>query len=357
MGANGGLSAAGGDHTWRLRPASNTFLRAEPCRFGHGGVSHPDGARGASVVMHFTRLHYFVVTAEEESVARAARRLHVAQPALSRQLAALEREIGTPLFERHARGVRLLPAGEAFLTHARRLLAEADRGVLAARSTGLHAESPHFRLATPDWTAGATSVARALDRLHRLRPEIVAEYVPTLWLEQETAVRGGAIDVGFAIAMSAGDIGEDVEGDRIRDEPASVAVLPATHPLARRSSIVLADLRDVTLLAPSREMAPRLHDQSIALVRTGGYEPHVATASPSFAAAVQCVVAGAGWIIALNSVADALPTGARAVPISDASVVLGFYLLRRRADRNEAVNAFAECLHAAEHGETAPAAP
>jgi DNA-binding transcriptional LysR family regulator len=124
--------------------------------------------------MHLTRLHYFVVTAEEESVARAARRLRVAQPALSRQLAALEREIGTPLFERHARGMRLLPAGEAFLTHARRLLAEADRGLVAARSTGLHAASTHVRLASPDWSARSTWVARALDRLHSVRPDIVA---------------------------------------------------------------------------------------------------------------------------------------------------------------------------------------
>ncbi len=303
--------------------------------------------------MHLTRLHYFVVTAEEENVARAARRLRLAQPALSRQLAALEREIGTPLFERHARGVRLLPAGEAFLTHARRTLAEADRGLLAARSTGRHEASAHLRLASPDWTARGTWVARALERLHSLRPEIVADHVPTLWLEQETAVRNRAIDVGFAVAMSAGDIAEDVEGDRICDEPASVAILPATHPLARRSSVVLAELRDMTLLAPPREISPRLHDQTIALVRTGGYEPRVATASPSFSSAVQHVVAGAGWIVAINSVAETLPANATAVPISDASLVLGFYLLRRRGDRNEAVDAFAESLHAVARVDTA----
>jgi DNA-binding transcriptional LysR family regulator len=305
--------------------------------------------------MHLNRLHYFVVTAEEESVARAARRLRVAQPALSRQLAALEREVGTQLFERHARGVRLLPAGEAFLTHARRLLAEADRGLLAARSTGLREASAHVRLASPDWTARGTWVARALDRLHSLRPDVVAEHVPIMWLEQETAVRNGGIDVGFAIAMSAADIAEDVEGDRISDEPASVAILPAAHPLARRSSVMLADLRDVTLLAPPREIAPRLHDQTVALVRTGGYEPRVASSSPSFSAAVQHVVAGAGWIVAINSVAEALPPDASAVPISDASVVLGFYLLRRRGDPNEAVDAFADCLHAVARGETVQA--
>ena len=171
-------------------------------------------------------------------------------------------------------------------------------------------------------------------------------------MEHETAVRNGAIDVGFAVAMSAGDFSDDVETDRICDEPASVAILSATHALADRSSVTLADLRDVTLLVPPRDKVPRLHDQSVAMVRSAGYEPRVASGSPSFATAVQLAAAGAGWVIAVNSTADGLPTNARAIPIVDASLVLGFYLLRHRRDRNEAVDAFVECLHAVARSET-----
>ncbi len=303
--------------------------------------------------MHLTRLRYFVVTAEEESVVGAARKLRVAQPALSRQLAALEREVGTALFERHARGVRLLPAGVVFLAHARRLLAEADRALLAARSAGRDVHAPQLRLANPDWLPGADRVGRAVDRLRSLHPEIDVQYDATLWVEHESAVRNGVIDVGFAIAMRTADFGDDVEGDRICDEPASIAIVSASHPLAERASVRLGDLRDLTLLAPPRGSVPRLHDQTVAVVRSAGYEPRVEVASPSFLSAVQLVAAGAGWIIAINSAGIGLPSNVRAIPIADASLVLGFYLLRHRANRNEVVDAFAYALHAIADSEIA----
>ncbi len=84
--------------------------------------------------MSLSQLRYFITVAEEGHVSRAAVRLHMAQPPLSRQIGALEQELGRPLFERTPRGVRLLPAGEAFLVHARRVLAEVDRAVLAAKA-------------------------------------------------------------------------------------------------------------------------------------------------------------------------------------------------------------------------------
>ncbi len=82
-------------------------------------------------------MQYFVVTAEEGNVGRAARRLRMAQPPLSRQIRALEDELGVALFAREPRGMRLLPAGEAFLARARVILAEVDQAIAAARSAGL----------------------------------------------------------------------------------------------------------------------------------------------------------------------------------------------------------------------------
>jgi DNA-binding transcriptional LysR family regulator len=84
------------------------------------------------VTMSLSQLEYFVAVAEEANVGRAARRLHISQPPLTRQIRALEEEVGAPLFERTPRGMRLLPSGERFLEHARRALDAIDAARRAA---------------------------------------------------------------------------------------------------------------------------------------------------------------------------------------------------------------------------------
>ena len=106
--------------------------------YGNGGGRRDSrapapGSALVSPAVGLTHIQSFVAVAEEGHVGRAAHRLHLTQPPLSRHILALEDELGTRLFERTPRGMRLLPAGEAFLHHARRILAEVDSAVHTVR--------------------------------------------------------------------------------------------------------------------------------------------------------------------------------------------------------------------------------
>src|SRR6202044_3849134 len=202
--------------------------------------------------MELPHLRYFIAVAEEGSLSNAAeRRLHTAQPSLSRQIRDLELEVGVPLLERGARGIALTAAGRTFLDHARLALLQVDAAGEAAR----RAAQPQMRAFTIGFLAGQELVwlPEALRILRGEEPDVEITLASQSSPELAGALMRGKVDVAFLRRE------KDAPGITFKPlikEPL-VAVLPADHPLATAKEVRVRDLAGETYISPTR-VAPAL---------------------------------------------------------------------------------------------------
>ncbi|WP_229705703.1 LysR family transcriptional regulator [Micromonospora sonchi] len=227
--------------------------------------------------METRELRYFVTVAEELHFSRAAERLGIAQPPLSRAIQQLERRLGVTLLERNRRGVTLTGAGQVLLDEARAIL---DATTAAARRTRRAASATnHLTLATK---AGANhELLRKLLEAHAAEPGAVEVDVLLCGMgEQARMLRDGRADAALMQRPFDDLAGLDTEDLLIEQQ---IAILPAGHPLAGCTSLTMADINDVPDLPVARwprqdgsyepGPGPEIHDQSqlaqlIALGRT-----------------------------------------------------------------------------------------
>jgi DNA-binding transcriptional LysR family regulator len=180
------------------------------------------------------KLRYFVAVAEHLHFRRAAEALHIAQPALSRQVRALERDLGVQLFDRDQRSTTLTTAGRQLLEDAAPLLAAADatRRRVQRSARGTHRLVVGFR-------AGIT-VTEATRAFSALRPDVTVDVVRVEWDDQEELLRSGRVDIAYVRRPI------DERGLRLVPLYAEerLAALPASHPLAGRAELSVDDLDD-----------------------------------------------------------------------------------------------------------------
>ncbi|TVL88507.1 LysR family transcriptional regulator [Streptomyces sp. SAJ15] len=228
-------------------------------------------------------LRYFVAVAEELHFGRAAERLGMAQPPLSRAIQQLERRLGVCLLQRNRRGVRLTGAGEVLLHEGRAAL---DATAAAARRTRRAggADSPggpRNRLVLAVKAAASHELLRKLLDAYAAEPDSAEiEVLPCGICEQEELLRDGRADVALMHTPWNSLAGFDSEALATEGQ---VAVLPAGHPLAARETLTLADVRDVPDLPLARGAyapgpGPEIHNQTqlaqlIALGRTVAVVP------------------------------------------------------------------------------------
>lgn len=147
------------------------------------------------MALDFRALRYFVAVAEELHFTRAAERMYIAQPALSEQIRRLEGELGVELLRRTTRKVELTPAGEEFLSRARRILAEADEA-LADASRAARGETGSLRVANGA-TAGVELVPRVLHAFREARPRVHLDLRQIEWEDYTGGLRDGSVDAAF----------------------------------------------------------------------------------------------------------------------------------------------------------------
>jgi DNA-binding transcriptional LysR family regulator len=214
--------------------------------------------------MELRQLRYFVTVAEELHFGRAAERLAIVQPAVSQQVARLERELGLRLLDRSSRRVTLTGDGERMVREARAVLAAADRAAevaaeLAAGQAGVLriGSSPGLR----------ERLDRGLAALRKTAPGIEIKLGSRLPAEQVEAVRTGELDVAFVRGpvTAAG-----VQAIPLWEEPLSV-LLPAEY--AAEGGVKLIDLAALPLRLPPRTADPTLTDRLLAACRDAGFEP------------------------------------------------------------------------------------
>ena len=190
--------------------------------------------------MNIRRLAYFVVVAEEENLHRASMRLHVAQPALTRQMRLLEEELGTTLFNRLPRGIRLSTAGQSFLEDARQILrlSEQAKKRAAAVATG---QWGTLRVGFHDAAHYYPVLRRSFSSFHAEFSDVHFRFMSSSSDHQMEALRSRDLDLGFIYRWDKGV--DDFDYLSLAFDELAL-VLPLNHRLANKTRIAADDLRD-----------------------------------------------------------------------------------------------------------------
>ena len=151
--------------------------------------------------MELRQLRYFVAVGEEQHYGRAAQRLRVAQPALSRQIQNLEEEIGFKLFERLPRGVKITPAGEFLLKEARRILQEVNDATAIAKRIA-SGQSGTLRVGFVQSISWQGIIPESLRHFREHQPDAELRLNPLSSFEQISAVQAGSLDAGYVFTMA-----------------------------------------------------------------------------------------------------------------------------------------------------------
>jgi DNA-binding transcriptional LysR family regulator len=241
--------------------------------------------------MELRHLRYFVAVGEEQHYGRAAQRLRVAQPALSRQIQDLEEEVGFKLFDRLPRGVKINPAGKSFLEDVRRILQQVDDAAMRAGRVA-RGQSGMLRVGFAETASWHGVVPDSFRRFRERQPDAELQLHQAGALKQIEAVRSGRLDAGFVFNMPK----TDPELDQVQvDVHHLVLAAPKGHPLTKVKRLQLGDMVNAAFIFFPRRQNPAYYDSLMRACFRGGLKtPHIVQEAVDQATLLSLVSCGLG---------------------------------------------------------------
>jgi len=304
--------------------------------------------------MELRDLRSFLAVARAENLSRAAERLHVAQPALSRQVHGLERELGVPLLDRHPRGVALTSAGRVFVHGASGLLATVAQAV--DRAEGVH-DGRRGRVVLGAMLAAIAAGLpdAAAEALRADRPDIdlvIQHFDPPEIVDQ---VLEGGVDA--AISFSGAAPVPRLHTVPLWGEALNHACVPGHHPLASRSLLTVPDLGELPLILPQRSFSAAFIRTILSALRRLGLRSPMLVLDGDIGAAHLAVASGRGWIPLARARSSQPPPGTAAIPVHGFLIHVDAVALWRRGEVRPVVRAVLEAVFAAARRHPAQCVP
>lgn len=288
--------------------------------------------------MELRHLRYFVAVVEEQSFTKAAEKLYIAQPPLSRQIQNLESELGISLFERGSRPLKTTEAGQFFYQHAVKLLSNAEEVKSMTKRIGLIAKT-----VTMGFVGSLLYglLPKIVYMFRQQQPHLKIELVEMSTKDQIQALKEGRIDVGFGRLRISDPA---VRRVLLREEPLMLAV-HISHPLADSKGTYFADIEDENLFLYPSHPKPNFSTQVRHLFSEHGLDPKNLKEVREIQLALGLVAAGEGVCVVPESAKTIQLPNLIYIPMLDSSAKSPIFMAIRCMDESEDIRSLFDCIY------------
>lgn len=281
--------------------------------------------------MDLRHLNYFLVLAEELNFSRAAERLHISQPPLSRMIQQIEKELGVLLFERSKRNVTLTSAGLELLHDAKQMV--------------LQMQTVKKRLAIlGKGRTGTLKIGYVGAVMHTELPALLANFIknfPEINLQFEEQPNTGLLHGLNNNTLDAAFVRTWLHSENLTEriilKESFAAVVPARHPLASKKRIAVGDLKNENFITFTRECGPTIFDNFLMLCSKAGFTPHILHHASQLNSVLRLVESGFGVSILPMNIYKGYNLKLKFIPLSNAQESVPLIMLMRKGNTNPAL--------------------